>query len=63
MKCQKCKKNEATDVHHKDKNHKNNKKTNLQFICAICHSKIHKTEPSKSKLKRLVVNYDKTQKI
>ena len=30
------------DVHHKDKNRKNNKIENLQVLCASCHTKLHK---------------------
>lgn len=30
------------DVHHKDKNRKNNTIENLQVLCASCHAKIHK---------------------
>lgn len=53
-KCIICKKREATDIHHKDLNHKNNKKNNLQSICSICHSELHGIEPSRNEIKRLV---------
>ena len=53
-KCEVCKKKEATDIHHKDKNHKNNKADNLQYLCTLCHAKIHGNDPKKSELKRLI---------
>lgn len=37
------------DVHHKDKNHKNNKIENLQVLCASCHGKLHKPKSIKRK--------------
>lgn len=52
-KCIKCGK-PATDIHHKDENHKNNKPSNLQNLCVLCHAKIHSISPKKSELKRLV---------
>lgn len=58
-KCQKCKKREATDIHHKDENHKNNEPKNLIKICVLCHAKIHGIEPKKSELKRLVILRDR----
>jgi 5-methylcytosine-specific restriction endonuclease McrA len=31
----------AVDIHHKDGNHKNNKKSNLAYLCRSCHTKQH----------------------
>lgn len=62
MKCELCKRI-ATDLHHKDENHKNNKADNLQYLCKQCHDKIHGIEPNYSELRRLVAFYTKTQKI
>ena len=42
-KCSKCGREDGQiDVHHKDKNRKNNRIDNLQVLCASCHAKIHK---------------------
>jgi hypothetical protein len=42
-KCEMCGCNDVSIllVHHKDGNHKNNKKENLQLLCPNCHFKIH----------------------
>lgn len=61
--CEICKKRIATDLHHKDGNHKNNAPENQQNLCAICHTKIHNTSPKKSELKRLVIFRDRAIKI
>ena len=49
-KCEKCKKSLKgikPHIHHKDKNPKNNKKSNLILLCPNCHSKQHvKNHPS-----------------
>lgn len=34
----------ALEVHHKDKNRKNNKLENLELLCCNCHSIRHKSE-------------------
>ena len=52
-KCELCKRI-ATDNHHKDGNHKNNKPDNLQNLCSLCHSEIEGRTPNKSELRRLV---------
>lgn len=42
-KCSICGQTERQiDVHHKDKNKKNNKIENLQVLCASCHANLHK---------------------
>jgi 5-methylcytosine-specific restriction endonuclease McrA len=33
--------NEAIHIHHRDKNHSNNDKYNLEYLCASCHRKAH----------------------
>lgn len=40
--CQKCQKKRALELHHKDKNTKNNVLENIEFVCNFCHNKIHK---------------------
>lgn len=43
-KCENCKKTLnglRPHIHHKDKNPKNNKKSNLMLLCPNCHSKKH----------------------
>lgn len=62
MQCEICQKRKATDVHHKDENHKNNKPDNLQNLCKKCHAEIHGIEPRDFELTRLVMNYHKIQK-
>lgn len=32
------------DIHHKDRNHKNNEESNLETLCANCHRLEHKEE-------------------
>ncbi len=39
--CYFCEKNFELVVHHKDKNHKNNKKENLLILCPKCHRRLH----------------------
>lgn len=40
--CSICKAKTKLDVHHKDKNHSNNSKSNLQILCKLHHNKLHK---------------------
>ena len=40
--CQECGSDERLEVHHKDKNRKNNNLNNLQLLCRSCHSKQHR---------------------
>lgn len=40
--CSICGKPDATDVHHKDGNYRNNSKTNLIRLCRSCHMKEHR---------------------
>lgn len=54
---------EAHQVHHKDNNHKNNAKENLQLLCTLCHAKVHGIEPNKSELKELVILRDRAIRI
>ena len=39
--CERCGKPNAKDVHHRDGNHLNNSRENLERICRSCHSKEH----------------------
>ncbi|NCC47173.1 MAG: HNH endonuclease [Bacteroidia bacterium] len=39
--CQNCGSMENLDVHHKDRNYKNNDPDNLQTLCHSCHMKYH----------------------
>lgn len=49
-KCPICKRNFLIlEIHHKDRNHDNNKKENLIRICKGCHDKIHSGNRFKSK--------------
>lgn len=42
-KCQNCgTEGEIIYIHHKDIDHSNNHKDNLMYVCAFCHTKIHK---------------------
>ena len=61
MKCEICGK-ESHHIHHKDGNHKNNEKNNLQRLCTLCHSKIHGIEPKLSELKKRITYFNKVQK-
>lgn len=58
-KCELCNAREAEHVHHRDLNHKNDAKENLQLLCTLCHSKLHGIEPKKSELKRVVIFRDR----
>ena len=51
-KCEMCKKSVediTPHIHHKDKNPKNNKESNLMLICPNCHSKKHRNDKHKRK--------------
>jgi endogenous inhibitor of DNA gyrase (YacG/DUF329 family) len=54
-KCEKCGYNKIPDIlerHHKDMNHENNIRTNLQILCPNCHDEIHwKTKTGKFRWK------------
>ena len=39
--CEECKKRKAFQIHHIDKNKRNNEEDNLLFLCHICHHNIH----------------------
>nr|AIE98665.1 hypothetical protein [uncultured marine thaumarchaeote KM3_06_C02] len=51
----------AEQVHHLDENHKNDKPSNLQMVCTLCHAGIHGIEPRLSEMKRLVTLHHRTQ--
>lgn len=40
-KCQKCGASDNIEIHHKDKNRKNNNMENLQVLCRDCHHREH----------------------
>ena len=40
--CQKCNRKDNLQLHHKDKNRKNNKLNNLMVLCSHCHMNLHK---------------------
>ena len=42
--CMKCWSIEYLQIHHKDKNWKNNKPENLIMLCKMCHAEAHKWE-------------------
>jgi len=52
--CEICKEKEATNIHHKDENHRNNEEKNLQYLCAPCHAELHGNTARVSKLRMLV---------
>jgi len=60
--CSICHEKPIEQVHHIDENHKNNKESNLQHICTMCHAKIHGIEPRYSALRLLVTLYRRCQK-
>lgn len=39
--CERCGVKEGLDVHHKDGNWRNNKKSNLETLCHGCHMRLH----------------------
>ncbi len=42
--CEECGDTENLCVHHKNGNHQDNRKENLQVLCSPCHSRHHKRE-------------------
>jgi len=40
-KCYFCERKRSLEIHHIDKNGKNNKKENLICLCILCHKKLH----------------------
>ena len=44
--CETCGKPDARDVHHKDGNHLNNSRANLERICRGCHIRHHRPRAS-----------------
>ena len=44
--CNRCGKLDAIDVHHKDGNHLNNSRENLERICRSCHNREHRPRGS-----------------
>ena len=39
--CEECGSSEFIEIHHKDKNRRNNSKENLAQLCSKCHQKKH----------------------
>lgn len=39
--CNRCESRKDLQVHHKDRNRKNNHYSNLEFLCRSCHAKEH----------------------
>jgi len=39
--CDECGLYKATDIHHKDRNRKNNKSCNIKYLCKRCHGREH----------------------
>lgn len=60
-KCEICGKT-AHHLHHKDENHKNNKPDNLQYLCTLCHAKVHGISPNISELRKRIDYYKRAQK-
>jgi len=42
--CEECGQKEYLDEHHKDRNHKNNIKSNKKYLCKRCHGREHGSE-------------------
>ena len=56
--CEKCGSSETIEVHHIDRNRKNNKIENLLLLCKSCHSKEHKVILH---IKRMRLKYEKVK--
>ncbi len=50
--CERCGTTKDLVIHHKDHNHANNKRHNLEVLCNSCHSKHHNTGKTKKFCKR-----------
>lgn len=61
--CKICKEREAHHIHHKDGNHKNNKKANRQPACTLCHGIEHGISPNVSELRFQVTQYERVQQL
>lgn len=48
--CEECGNPKARDVHHKDKNPRNNSPDNLERLCSICHAGRHKRIKSQCRI-------------
>jgi len=60
--CKICKSTENLDVHHKDKNYKNNEISNLETLCHSCHMKLHwQQKDLKAQLQNLKIGIQKNQ--
>jgi hypothetical protein len=60
--CWNCNAHNATDVHHKDANHKNNRPENLALWCKRCHNEYHGISDNLTELGLLVAEYEDVQK-
>jgi hypothetical protein len=40
-KCEKCDRKHRLEIHHKDKNRRNNEETNLRVLCKFHHNELH----------------------
>ncbi len=60
-KCKKCNHKKCLEIHHKDGNFLNNKKSNLEILCSDCHRKFKKGKYHKNKIKNYY--FDSIKKI
>lgn len=49
--CEKCGNSEHLDLHHKDKNRRNNELDNIEVLCRSCHMKTRDKFPIRNKQK------------
>ena len=49
VKCIACGNTKRLQIHHKNKNRRDNTKKNLQVVCISCHAKLHNTEKIRNK--------------
>jgi 5-methylcytosine-specific restriction endonuclease McrA len=54
-KCTVCGSQERLQLHHKDKNRKNNLLDNIELLCYACHRKAHGARVSVSKMPKLTI--------
>jgi hypothetical protein len=55
--CERCgESSQGLHVHHKDQNHDNNEETNLELLCASCHSKHHSKDIKNKPVPKMEIN-------
>ncbi|GAF87822.1 unnamed protein product [marine sediment metagenome] len=61
--CERCGEREVHHLHHKDRNHKNNKESNKEYLCTLCHGIEHGISPAVSELRFHLVHYERVQQL